>query len=437
MKKIVCIFLCVSVILALCACGGTTAKEPGVFSVGFGRESIHPSGSIQLAGYGNTNERMSQGTMDKLYSTCVAIRDENGETILMYTNDVIRSITDWTPDLRDAISEATGVAEDKIMISATHTHSGPDIGGAVTAMHPYYTNIFKPGLVAAGKAAVADLAPATVKTGSITVDGMNCVRHYTAADGTVVGDNFGSTKTTTLTGHTTEPDEEMQLIRFVREGDKKDVLMVNWQAHSKVSSNGGTSFGRTNRPLISADYPGWCRSFVEQQEDVLFAYYLGACGNLNPNDAYMHQNENMPEDVQLYSKKLSGYMIDALETLKDTPVPTIQTKMIQFEGDTPSSQKKTMEINAIYMGDISFVTVPYEMFDTNGMEVKDGSPSDITFVLTSANGRFHYMPAEYVWDYTTNDGRLPYEVSACQFVKGTGEQVAQALVSSLNELAGK
>lgn len=439
MKKILSLLLVSLMLLSLCACGGKKAetKNPGVFSVGFGRASIQPTASIQLGGYGNTNERMSQSALDYLYATCVAVKDANGEIVLLYTMDLIRSITSWMPDLRAAITEATGVPGEKIMIAATHTHSGPDVGGAVTQSHIYYTQVLKPGLVEAGKAAMKDLAPATVKAGTTNVVGMNFVRHYKQENGMYYGDNYGSKAASPTVGFATEADQEMQLIQFVREGDKKDVLLVNWQAHPKVASNGNSPFGRANRPQISADYVGWCRMHVEKNADVLFAYYLGASGNLNPRDAYTYKNDEAPENVDQYGEKLGGYVLDAMQTLTDVSTPTIASKQVQFQGEAITGEVREMEINAILMGQFSFVTVPYEMFDTNAMEVKDGSPTDITFVLTCANGRFGYMPAEYVWEYKTADGSRPYEETQCQFAPGTGEKVAQELVGMLNALAGK
>ena len=215
--------------------------------------------------------------------------------------------------------------------------------------------------------------------------------------------------------------------------------MVNYQGHPKVASTNGTYDGRQTRMMISADYVGFTRMYLEQQEDVLFAFYLGASGNLNPHDAsdLGAANPNMPQKVQDYSKLLTNYIVEAMATVKDVPTPTIKSKQTSFVGTLSGNRgEQPMEINAITMGTISFVTVPYEMFDTNGMEVKSGSPTETTFVLTCANGRFQYMPSEGVWDYKTIDGTVPYELSSCQFERGTGEAVAQELVNMLKELAG-
>ena len=97
-----------------------------------------------------------------------------------------------------------------------------------------------------------------------------------------------------------------------------------------------------------------------------------------------------------------------------------------------------VELDAVRVGPIGFATAPIEMFDTNGLQIKAGSPFETTFVLTMANGMVpgYYVPSQDTWEYKTADGSLPYEVGYCHFVKGTGEMFANELVGMLNGLNG-
>jgi len=88
---------------------------------------------------------------------------------------------------------------------------------------------------------------------------------------------------------------------------------------------------------------------------------------------------------------------------------------------------KTIELNTILIGDISFVTVPDEIFDTNGTYVKNNSPSKMTFVLELTNGSYGYIPSEYAYEYGC------YEADTTNFVKGSGEAVADELLDMLSE----
>ena len=92
-------------------------------------------------------------------------------------------------------------------------------------------------------------------------------------------------------------------------------------------------------------------------------------------------------------------------------------------------------INAISLGDIGFVATPFEMFDTTGVQIKTQSPFETTFVIGYANGGYSYLPSAEVWDYTTADGSIAFELTKCQFKQGTAEQMVEQLVSMLENLA--
>ena len=75
---------------------------------GFGREPVMPVTVLPLGGNGLIGREYT-GVNDTLYITCVAIRDEAGETALLYTMDTLKSEMFIHP-LREAVSEATGIA---------------------------------------------------------------------------------------------------------------------------------------------------------------------------------------------------------------------------------------------------------------------------------------------------------------------------------------
>ena len=439
MKRFFILSLVLVLLLGLCACGDKkpveTAKEPQVFRVGFSRVNITGNTSLPIAGYGNTTQRMSQGFLDYICTTCIAITDEKGESVLMYTTDHVCT-PNYYPDLRAAITKATGVPAERIMLTATHTHSGPDVRDVIIPSHPYY-QIFVDGLVQAATEALADRSPATAYSGSTTADGLNFVRHIVMSDGYIAGDNFGNKETATPVRNHHPADNEVQLIRFVRPAeDKKDIVMMNFQVHPKLASTASTGYGRQNRPLMTSDVVGATRDYVEKNADVLCAYYQGAAGNLNPNESYV-QGQNTPaqSNLQAYGKALGGAVVDALPSLTEmTVTPTVGSKQLDFEGTTPSGGTQTMEINAVVVGDIGFVTAPFEMFDTTGVYIKDNSPFDTTFVITYANGRHGYLPSEDTWDFQTSNGTSVYEFSICYYTRGTAEQVADSLIAMLNEL---
>ena len=91
---------------------------------GYSRKCITPDYPINISGYGDDEIRLSQGVVDDVYLTCIAVR--NGEeTILLYTTDLL-SLDRWAAEkIREKVTPVTGIPGEKIFCSATHNHSGP------------------------------------------------------------------------------------------------------------------------------------------------------------------------------------------------------------------------------------------------------------------------------------------------------------------------
>ena len=132
MKKIICFLLVLVMTLSLCACtpsGEGSGSAPTGLQVGYGREDITPLEPVPMGGYGNTDKRISVGYLDYLYATCVAITGTNGETVLLYTLDLISGGgATVTAGWAKAIEEKTGVPAANIQFHGTHSHSTPALG---------------------------------------------------------------------------------------------------------------------------------------------------------------------------------------------------------------------------------------------------------------------------------------------------------------------
>ena len=107
MKKLTCFLICALLVCSLAACGQTEAEPAPALQAGFGRVDISPTLSVPLSGYGNTISRMSQGCLDPLYATCVAITDGQDNTVLLITTDMIGIWDYLTAEIRQLINRST------------------------------------------------------------------------------------------------------------------------------------------------------------------------------------------------------------------------------------------------------------------------------------------------------------------------------------------
>ena len=176
--------------------------------VGFCRKDLTPEGSIALGGYGDDPKRMSEGVLDHIFGTCIAITDPEDNTALLFSADLLHANETMTARLRASASKATGVPEDHIMVSSTHTHAGPGISSPQLDCIQRFYDLYVVLMTEAAVGAMADRAPADIYLGDAYTENLNFVRHYRMNDGTCAGDNFGSWKSG-IAGHASPVDKQI------------------------------------------------------------------------------------------------------------------------------------------------------------------------------------------------------------------------------------
>jgi hypothetical protein len=291
---------------------------------------------------------------------------------------------------------------------------------------------------------------------------MNFIRHYEMSDGTYAASNFGDFGKV-IVGHAHETDPRMILVKFDRNDDKKDILLVNWQAHA----DHGTANGRTN---ISADFPGALRDKLQEESGCLVAYFTGADGNTNIDSRVEADKHNL--NWREYGVKMATLAYEAYQELQEVEGSGIAYKRAMFDAEVDhswdhmlaeanevfdlwkSTDKKTgdalgkqynftsvyqarairsraamgktrpLELNAFRVGGIGFTTGTYEMFSESGIFIKENSPYTFTFLLTGNSG---YIPSEKAFGYRC------YEADTGFFAKGTAEKLADKYVEMLKE----
>ncbi len=437
---------------------------------GYARVDITPLESVPLGGYGNTSKRMSANVLDPLYLTVLAFTDAAGTTALVMSADLLLTLRVLGEPARQAVEAATGVPMDRIIISSTHNHSSPDVGNLAEPSIPRYNRRFTEKAVEAAQAALADRKPVTgMYAAQAMTQGLNFVRRYILEDGTAAGDNYGHFNLSPIRCHESEADRSLGLVKLTRDGGK-DIVLANFQTHPH--RNGG---GR--RPDISADIVAPFRDTVEAELDCLCVYLSGAAGNVNPTSRIPEEN-TMGDHLQ-QGRSLAKYAIDAAKTFRPLSLGPIAARYRVREFATNHSLDHLVEvakpiyeawledgdhaavrekgkpygINSPYhcsaivrhsklpqtlqmplwtlsVGDVAFVGAAYEMFDSNGMDIKKGSPYGVTFILTNTNEYCGYMPSALGFQ---NGG---YSVDACNFTAGIGEALTGEFLEMLRQQKG-
>lgn len=426
MKKLITLLLCTVMVLGLFAgCGGGEEEESGTpkleaFSVGYAKASITPTEPVPLRGYGDAMERFSEGSLEPMYATCVAFGDTDGTIVLLISHDLTNSPQNVIEPARRRISEDTGIPVSNILFTASHSHSAPDYSQNVPTITSYI-KFFQDSVVEGAKKAVADLAPATMETGFTRLDGLNSVRHYLLSDGTYQGRSVGTVSKDKLIGHATKVDNLLQVVKFTREGEKKDVILVNWQGHPMGVED---SIYKCAGP----NYPGVLRMTLEEQYDCEVSFVLSGSGNVNNGSQI--RGEIVQKDYIDLGRRLAAAVSDIIENkLTAGKADKIYLSENIWPAVDRNEGQQKLPLYAFCVGDWACVTAPFEIFDTNVMAVRDASKFKMTFYASCANESYGYLPtpASYGWAIT-------YEAQITKFPAGTAELLQEQLIGQLDAI---
>lgn len=474
MKKLIAMLLVICAVLGLCACGGgtenpgTTDAPKGTFQVGYARESIMPETVIPLGGVG-IQDRDYEGILDMLYTTCIAITDENGKTVLLYTNDLVNSTAALSDPAKDLISKTTGVPKENIMVAATHTHSAP----TYTADHidgvAAYRQLILNAMAAAGNKAMEDQSPAEITAGTTNAPGLAFSRHYTMPDGRIEK-NFPSGEVPV--GHPDEPNDTVQIVRFTRAAEKKkDIIMMTFGIHPTFN-------GQHKDKMISADFISPTRQYIEEQSGALVAYFTSAAGNQTGTSSVPGEALFSRSQYSDFGKALGKVVVDYMPNLKPLASGSVQMQNKVFTATAYKDkvemlpQAKTVNneynkkgeaavqgmlaeygfdsiweaiaiidraqmgktvnvpLNVLTLGELSMIFAPFEMFGDTAKYITGNSPYDMTMIVTCSNDSLGYFPTEKAYGYQV------YEGFVSKVVPGTAEDIADTFVNMLKDTKG-
>lgn len=237
-------------------------SHTGAIKAGAAAVDITPAAPTFLYGYPHV-QRQSTGVSDPLLASALYISD--GETrVIFIANDVI-FVPKWLADrARKRIEASTGVPADHVMITATHTHSGPvttkmlsnDADPIVPEPDPGYQTLLEDGIVAAAERACAGAGPAKIGHATADGSGLGSNRHDPA--------------------DVSDPRVSVLSVRSL-EGDACIGLMLICNMHPTVLHEDST--------LISGDFPGFARRYLQENvvgADCPVVYHMGAAGNQSP-----------------------------------------------------------------------------------------------------------------------------------------------------------
>lgn len=382
--------------------------------LGVARKIITPEVGGRLYGY--YPDIFSTTVADDL--TVEAFCLQQGENKAMLISATVCSVaTDLCDQLRHTIEEACGIPAGNIMISAIHTHSGPNLTGGIgwgDRDTDYIEKIFRPQVLAAAADALQAMEPVVmgVARGDSLV-GINR-RELTLENKIILGQNpWGPF------------NPRMTVISFRRPNGETVANLIHYGCHA-------TSAGHNTE--VTRDWPGVMIDALEEATGGITAFLNGPEGDIGPRVSngktigdhtmkYVYEMGDIAaKDALRIYKEITEYDTPALKTAAcscDIPLqPRIsreqaaemyekykdRTKNIparmratalqvleSYEKGEPEQESFSFDQTIIALGDRVLVGFPYELFSEIGMRIDQAFPDAEILPVINTNGSYAYF----------------------------------------------
>ncbi len=394
-------------------------KEP--LFLGVATEIISPKPGVDLYGY---IPRPSTSIHDNLTATAFYFRQ--GETKALMISLTICSLHPmFADDLLNQIQERFGISKRNCIIHTTHTHSGPVThapNASKEKTDAIYNDYMSPILF-----------PNTLKAVEKAMENsVEVVMSYAVGESEIgVGRREITTDSEILLGQNpwAPIDKKMTVLSFMDLEGKIVANVVHYGAH-------GTACGKNSE--ISRDWPGEMCDILTEATGGITAFFNGTEGDVSPR---MFNGDTMGGHHVRYAMQLgavagydavriqkatNGYnQVDldvSCQTIRVPMKPRIPQKEVdelcrQLEDGTLKlhdarigsyykrvaasyrngyEEMKTLDFDqtVIRLGDVAFVSLPFEVFSETGLRIAYGSNVPHTLTVSLCNGSYSYFATQ-------------------------------------------
>jgi len=433
--------------------------------VGAGAVKITPPEGAPMAGY--YYNRAADGVHDDLWAKAIVLEAGTARAALV-SCDISALPRPFIEEARRLIAQNPGIPAENVMISATHTHTGPvlltagsryNLGGEMLRIARRYAEDLPGKIAESVRLAAAALRPAGAFAARGREDSLTFNRRFHMKDGTV-GWNPGKLNPNIL--RPAGPiDPDVPVVAFGDSEVKPAAVYVNYAMHQDTV--GGTEY--------SADYAFTLSRLLRDAfaPDLLTLFTVGCAGNLNHFDVAWADPQRSHGEASRIGTVLAAEVLKMMRRLEPIPAGTLKARsaIVKLplpelkEGDLEWAEKIAptfgrpdaapfldlvkafqilevearkgkpigAEVQVIALGkDAAWVGMPGEIFTELGLAIKTASPYRFTVVAELTNDSIGYVPNLKAYD----EGA--YEVVSTRCGPGSGEMLVDAAVRMLIEM---
>lgn len=372
---------------------------------------------------------------------------------------------------RELASEKAGIPIDRMMVSATHTHTAPASMGCLGCpVDPSYAEAL-PGLIAEAIVAASDrLVPARIGWGAVDDHEHTFCRRWIYRSDRMLTDPFGGTtvRANMHPGHENPdalgpagPVDPALSVLSIQTADGSPMgVLANYSMHYYGSDD------------VSADYYGRFSETLARKlgggEGFVASMSQGTSGDL----MWMDYGSPAPQrDLLAYADAVAEVafnVIERIEYREDVSLAMAETTLslgrrlpdearqewarslrVQMDDETPRSipevyameqafllndPEAELKLQAIRIGELGITAIPNEVYGITGLKLKAASPLPLTFNIELANGAEGYIPPP---EQHALGGYTTWPARTAGLEVGAEPKIVEALLGLLEEVAGE
>jgi len=416
-----------------------------------------------MAGY--YYNRAASGVHDDLWAKSLVLESGAARAALVAC-DISGLPRQVVEEARRLIERGSGIAAESVMISATHSHTGPvllipgnryDTKGEMRRIGEQYLADLPGKIAESVRLAAGAVQPVRVSAGRGREASISFNRRFFMRDGSVKFNPGKLNPDIVRPAGPTDPD--VPVIFFETPQAKPVAAYVNFAMH--LDTVGGTEY--------SADYPYTLARLLREAMggDVLTLFTVGCAGNINHFDVAWDSPQQGHGEAARLGTVLAAEVLKTMRRLEgvaggplrarsqviDLPLPEVTPEDLAWAktvtpsmGDKPdwsrfldlvkafkitdvvarAGRPVAAEVQVIALGnDIAWVGLPGEVFTELGLAIKTASPFRFTVVAELANDSIGYVPNLKAYDQGA------YEVISSRVAPGSGEMLVDDAVRLL------
>lgn len=372
----------------------------------------------------------------------------------------------------------TSILADRILISATHTHTAPAAMSCLgTDADPTYVPYLRQKLVEVIVKAESRLQAAEVGYSSIDASHYTAVRRWVRRPDRMAQDPFGNPTVRAnmhaganwddVTGESGPEDPTLGVLAVRSTRGEPLALLANFSMHYF-----------SGEAAISSDYFGRYCDILEEKiagddaPEFVAMMSHGCSGDIWRKDYTQATPAEFQQlDIQSYSEQLAALTLKAYEQIQfkgNVPLamqevrlpvryrtPNLQTlewaqRIVDgMKGEPPQTQPEVyareqfllhkmreteVVVQALGIGDTGIATTPTETYALTGLKIKHMSPFKNTMVFDLANGGDGYIPPPEQHDL---GGYNTWPARSAGLERMAEPRIVEAAVSLLESVAGK